>query len=71
MDSTILKKLIRKEQLTDDDIEGVLHDICEDVHSSCDSSCPIYKDVLIFKDWNCKYFKNGKAMLEALKMVYE
>lgn len=73
MDNTILTKIIKKEQLTDDDVERILHDICEDVHSGCDFSCPIYKDVLTTEQINshsCSFLKNGKAMRKTLELWY-
>jgi len=40
IDDLILKKLIKKEPLKDEDIEIILHDICGD---ACDG-CPVYVD---------------------------
>ena len=71
MEDTILKKLIRKEQLTDDDVERILNDICEDVHGSCDLSCPIYKDILTtgqINNHSCPFVHDGKAMRKTLEL---
>lgn len=69
--SDILHKAIAGEPITDADIESELYEICDRVHSSCDSDCPVYEK-LRDVPWNddlskCKCFKNGKAMLAFLR----
>lgn len=71
----LLRNAILKEEITDNDIADALYEICDHVHSSCDSNCPIYnlygevpKD---WDDWNCAYFKNGHKMLRKLREAKE
>jgi len=72
----MLMKLIKGEPFTDEDIEGVLYEMCDDIHASCDNSCVMMAKGLISHDsikltGNCPYFKNGKAMLIALRNLKE
>jgi len=73
--TTLLKKAIKGEQVTDEDIADELYEICCNVHSSCGSECPIYKiigDIPWTDDLkNCKYFKNGQFMLERIREYYK
>jgi len=65
---TIIGKLVRKETITDEDIEEMLYEICDDTHASCDDNCPIY-EVLggplnpDKSDYGCECFKSGQIML--------
>lgn len=43
MMNTILWKLIQGNPVTDEDVISALYDICEIVHSGCDSDCPVYR----------------------------
>ena len=61
----IIEKLIRKEKITDRDIEDGLYEICEDTHASCGEECPVYD--FKHEEGECQYFKNGKAMLKRLR----
>lgn len=67
----LLLKLIAGENVDNKDIEMALHEICCDVHSGCDSSCPVYRikgDIPWDKDLeNCICFKDGKKMMEFIK----
>jgi len=38
----ILMKLIKGERITDEDIANELYEVCDRVHASCDSDCPVY-----------------------------
>lgn len=52
-------------------IPGELYDICDSVHASCDSSCPVYElngnKVPSSKEEGCICFKNGSAMFTFIK----
>ena len=72
----LIVKLAKGEKITDSDIEDGLYQICDNVHSSCDSSCPVYelngnevpdtaKDFKVNRGCDC--FKNGAAMLEFIR----
>ena len=71
MDSTTLRKLVRKEEITDEDIARELSAICEHEHSHClgGSDCPMIELLTEeqIKSCTCPYFKNGRKMLEALR----
>lgn len=69
----ILKKLIKKEQLTDEDLVVLLNSICEDEHFSCKNDCPIYTELFTVEqkeESRCPYFKNGEKMLNDLYTFY-
>lgn len=72
----LLLKLIRQEQVTDQDIADELYEICDRVHSSCDSDCPVYSingnrvpdTANDFKvNRGCDTFKDGEAMLRFIR----
>lgn len=72
MDKTLLK-IIKGEPLSSEDVESLLYEICDRVHASCDSECPVYQingyavpDSANDFDKNrgCDCFKSGKAMRE-------
>lgn len=68
---TILRKLLTKEKITNVDIASALYNICDSVHASCDSSCPIYAihdGVPNEKKgpYGCDFFKNGEKMRKFL-----
>jgi len=74
--NTILEKLIdyRSTEITDEDIENELYELCDKFHSDCtDTDCPIIEknngEVPWDKTWegNCICFKDGKKMLEFLR----
>jgi hypothetical protein len=68
----LILKLVKKEKITKEDIEQGLYEICDNIHSSCSPECPICELVLTQvekEEHNCKYFRNGKLMYEALKKV--
>ena len=62
---------VRKEPITESVVALELFEVCDRVHASCDSSCPVYhKAAGKLPDTNgtgCDCFKNGKAMLEFLR----
>ena len=64
----ILIKLILAQKIKKEDIENALYEICDNVHSSCDSSCPVYD--IIGDGKECPCFKNGTAMLDLIKKHY-
>ena len=67
----LLMKIIRKEEITDEDLAEELFDICSSVHSSCNNDCPVYlinKGIPWNKDYEtCIYFKLGNKMLEFIR----
>lgn len=70
---SLLLKVIKREEITDEDIEEELYDVCEREHHSCNSDCLVYlvngnchpdtKD----GNYGCDCFKNGNAMLEFIR----
>lgn len=70
---TVLRKLIRGESVSDEDLEEALYEMCDNEHASCNEYCLIYSEVLNperDKSVGCPYFKDGKKMLEALRKVF-
>ena len=73
--NSMLRKAIAGEAITDTDIEEELYEVCDRVHSSCDSECPVYKknggpvnSHRPFKEnRGCDCFKSGKAMLAFIR----
>lgn len=57
-------------EITPNDVKNELYDICDTVHSSCDSGCPVYniakEDGEDFQSSGCPYFKNGTRMMNRL-----
>ena len=70
MDS-ILIKVIKGDNVTENDIEDSLYEICDKCHSSCSSRCLVYRvnnnSVPKDEDDCCMCFKNGHAMLDFIK----
>ncbi len=62
----LLKKLIKGKDVKEKDIYDALYEICEDVHSGCDGSCPVYEINGDIPD-ECPCFKNGKKMYDFIK----
>lgn len=62
---TIISKLIKKEEISDEDIVKALHDICDREHASCNDDCPVYEKLQDYRLCDC--FKDGKAMLKFLR----
>ena len=70
----LLMKIIKKEEISDEDLAEVLFDICCSEHGSCNNNCPVY---LINKgiprqDNNygtCSCFKLGNKMLEFIRTI--
>jgi len=67
----LILKLIKDEQITNEDLANALYEICDDVHGCCDSDCPVYyinnNSVPIDDDQHCSCFKNGTKMLVFLR----
>ena len=72
----LLLKLAKGESVSNADLENELSEVCDRVHSSCDSSCPVYSlngnsvpdtanDFKVNRGCDC--FKNGKKMLEFIR----
>lgn len=79
MYKTLIEKLVTDEKVTKDDIYDALNEICESVHSSCDTSCPVNRlnggeapdtagDFNINRGCDC--FKNGEKMYKFIKAHY-
>lgn len=73
---TLIEKLVLGQKVSENMIHDELYEICENVHSFCDDSCPVYRlngsrvpDTA--KDFNvnrgCDCFRNGKKMAEFIK----
>jgi len=72
--SDLIKKLIQKQLITDDDLANALEDICENVHSHCNSACPVYElNKESIPSYNpkreCICFKCGPRMLAFIRGV--
>lgn len=74
--SDLVVKLAKGEKITDREIANELYEICDSVHSSCDSGCPVYSlngnqvpdKAKNFKvNRGCDCFKNGTAMLKFIR----
>ncbi len=69
----LVLKLARGEKITDADLAPEFYEICDQVHSSCDSGCPVYRlnnnEVPYTEggDSGCDCFKNGTAMLKFVR----
>lgn len=66
----LIMKLIKGEPVTDDDIAQELYEICDRVHSGCDTSCPVFTangGQTVGFDEDCLCFKQGKKMLKFLR----
>ena len=80
---TLIEKLLRKNASNVElevvgiqriDIFDALSDICETVHSSCDSECPVYKLNNNEVPWDedflvCRCLKNGRAMAISIMLA--
>ena len=68
---SLLMKLIKQEKITNEELSDELYDICERVHSSCDSDCPVYElngnkapnSESYGEITGCDTFKSGRKML--------
>ena len=67
----ILIKLIHEKKVVIDVLYEALYEICDSIHSSCDSECPVYaiRENIGngFEICNCLCFKNGKKMYDFIK----
>lgn len=68
--------LAKGKQITDEHIKAELYEICDRVHSSCNSECPVYRlngnkvpdtanDFEVNRGCDC--FKSGTDMLEFIR----
>ena len=48
---TVLRKLIRGESVSDEDLEEALYEMCDNEHASCNEYCLIYSEVLNPEGW--------------------
>ena len=70
----LIKKLLDKStKESDEELASMYHEICDKVHSGCNSKCPIYEKYngvpLTSDKSSCRFFKNGKAILKDLRKV--
>jgi hypothetical protein len=67
---SLIDKLIKKEEITDWDLDLALTHLCDHIHYECSNECPIYRKYEGNPPKNlgqCSFFKNGKKMLEDLR----
>lgn len=67
-----IKKLVMGGKLTKREIQDLLYEICDDVHSSCDAGCPVYdiNDGPVnpsSSQSGCDCFKSGQKMYDFIK----
>lgn len=77
MEESMLLKLIKGEPISDNEIGEELYDICDRVHSGCNSDCPVFRlngnkvlrEELSYTkhDAGCDCFKNGREMLRFIR----
>jgi hypothetical protein len=69
--NTLIKKLVMGKKPTAKEVQDELYEICDEVHSSCDCSCPVYDinkgPVDPSGPSGCACFKNGKKMYDFIK----
>lgn len=74
--NNLLIKIAQGEKITDDMIAEELYYVCNSVHSSCNSDCPVYSlngntipdtanDFEVNRGCDC--FKDGPAMLKFIR----
>ena len=69
----LVTKLALGQPITDKDLEDALYQTCEDVHASCDETCPVYhlngRQVpnTTGTRWGCDTFKDGAKMLAFIR----
>jgi hypothetical protein len=63
MNELIYKAMMGK-TITNKDIENALHDICDNVHSSCGCDCPVWllQTEAERKIGKCPHCRNGESM---------
>jgi hypothetical protein len=72
---SILDTVIKGKLPTDDEIAADLYDICDRVHASCDSDCPVYERLghalnahrQFVDNQGCDAFKAGSVMLKFIR----
>jgi len=71
--NSLIKKLVRGVKPTEQEIQEMLYEICDNVHASCDDTCPVYEinrhEPLnpCRENLGCACFKNGKAMYDFIR----
>jgi len=72
MDKNLIRRLVKGQKPFKRQIQDLLYEICDDVHSSCDRRCPV--NVINGGPVNptedncgCACFKNGKAMYDFIR----
>lgn len=73
MSDHLVLKVIAGKKISERDVWNELYEICEDTHSSCDSSCPVYRlngdefPSSSESEDDCFCFKNGRKMREFIE----
>ncbi len=65
----LLMKVIKKEEITDDELAEELFEICCSEHGSCNNKCPVYliNRRIPMGSKTCICFKSGNKMLEFIR----
>jgi hypothetical protein len=65
----IIEKIAIDIKITDEEIAIELNEICQSIHSTCDSDCPVYRMAgnKMPHGGGCECFGNGKMMLEYIR----
>jgi len=67
MSIDLIVKLARGETPSEEEIHEAHYDVCDSVHASCGSECPVYylnggSVPHLPGEWNCSCFKSGGKM---------
>ena len=67
---TLIGKIVRREDISDESLIAALSEICEDEHYACNVKCPVF----VKHEQNgghtngvCTCYKHGKTMLTYLR----
>lgn len=67
--SVLVQKIITGDKIDDGDIASELYEVCDHVHASCDTECPVY-ELMSYEEQHagvCPCFKRGMLMLEFIR----
>jgi hypothetical protein len=72
MNNELLLKLIKKEEITEEEIANECYEMCDYIHASCDDSCLIYEKFCGIpreddENGGCEFFKNGTKIMKELR----
>ena len=73
--SDLIVKVARGDKVEDSELISALYEICDDVHSTCDETCPVYAlnggpvnpHKPFVENRGCDCFKNGPRMLNFIR----